>query len=56
MLAGASLISEISSSNQEVQMYEVSLNDIESRHADIIFYLKNGCAPSNLDFIQRKEL
>ena len=37
MLAGASLISEILSLNQEVQMYEVSLNDIESIYADIIY-------------------
>eukprot|EP00253_Pinus_taeda_P026907 PITA_26907 len=56
MLAGASLISEISSPNQEVQMYEVSLNDIESRYADIKFYLKNGYAPSNLDYIKKRAL
>ena len=54
MLAGASLISKISSS--EVQMYEVSLNDIESLYTDIIFYLKNGYAPSNLDYTKKRDL
>jgi len=37
MLDGASLILEIPSPNQEVQMYELSLNDIESRYVDIMF-------------------
>eukprot|EP00253_Pinus_taeda_P018096 PITA_18096 len=41
MLAGASHIPE--SSSEEVQTYEVSLNDIESLYADTIYYLKNGC-------------
>eukprot|EP00253_Pinus_taeda_P032759 PITA_32759 len=54
MLAGASLISEIPPS--EVQMYEVSLNDVESLYADIIFYLKNGYAPSNLDYSKKRAL
>ena len=40
MLARASLISKIPST--EIQMYEVSLNDVDSLYADIIFYLKNG--------------
>eukprot|EP00253_Pinus_taeda_P002777 PITA_02777 len=56
MLAGASIISEIPSPNQEVQIYEVSLNDIESRYADIIFYLKNGYAPSNLNHKKKRAL
>ena len=37
MLAGASLMSEIPSA--EIQMYEVSLNNVESLYADIIYYL-----------------
>lgn len=45
MLAGALPISEIQSPNSEVQMYEVNLNDNESRYVDIMFYLKNGYAP-----------
>eukprot|EP00253_Pinus_taeda_P016409 PITA_16409 len=54
MLAGALLIFEIPFS--EVQMYEVSLNDVESLYVDIIFYLKNGYAPSNLDYTKKRAL
>eukprot|EP00253_Pinus_taeda_P008539 PITA_08539 len=54
MLAGASQISEISS--EEVQMCEVSLNDVESLYADIIYYLKNGYAPSHLDHTKKRAL
>ena len=54
MLAGASLISKIPS--VEIQMYEVSLNDVESLYADIIFYLKNGYAPPNLDYTKKTDL
>lgn len=56
MLAGASHISKIPSPNHEVQMYEVSLNDIESRYADIMFYLKNGYAPSHLNHTKKRAL
>lgn len=54
IMAGPSLIYEMPSS--EVQMYEVILNDIESLYADIIFYLKNGYAPSNLDYTKKRAL
>eukprot|EP00253_Pinus_taeda_P019572 PITA_19572 len=54
MLAGASLMSETPS--VEIQMYEVSLNDVESLYADIIYYLKNGYAPSNLDHTKKRAL
>ena len=54
MLAGASQISEISS--KEIQMYEVSLNDAESLYVDIIYYLKNGYAPSHLDHTKKRAL
>jgi len=37
-------------------MYEVILNNIESLYADIIFYLKNGYAPSNLDYTKKRAL
>jgi hypothetical protein len=47
-------ISEIPS--EEVQMYEVSLNDVESLYADIIYYLKNGYAPSHLDHTKKRAL
>ena len=54
MLVGASLMSEIPSA--EIQMYEVSLNDVESLYTDIIYYLKNGYAPSNLDHTKKRAL
>eukprot|EP00253_Pinus_taeda_P010508 PITA_10508 len=54
MLAGALLISEIPSAN--IQMYEVSLKDNESLYADIIYYLKNGYAPSHLDHTKKRAL
>lgn len=56
MLARASHILEIQSPDSEVQMYEVSLNDIESRYADIMFYLKNGYAPSHLNHTKKRAL
>jgi len=54
MLVGASLISKILSI--EIQMYEVSLNNVDSLYADIIFYLKNGYAPSNLYYTKKRAL
>ena len=54
MLAGALQITEIPSA--EVRMCEVSLNDVESLYADIIYYLKNGYAPSHLDHTKKRAL
>eukprot|EP00253_Pinus_taeda_P031301 PITA_31301 len=54
MLAEASQISEIPSI--EVQVCEVSLNDEESLYADIIYYLKNGYAPSYLNYTKKRAL
>jgi len=46
MLAGASDLSTLQDSGDDVQVYEVSLNDTESSYADIILYLRNGYAPT----------
>eukprot|EP00253_Pinus_taeda_P029811 PITA_29811 len=54
MLAGASHIPE--SSFEEVQTYEVSLNDIESLYVDTIYYLKNEYAPAHLDHTKKGAL
>eukprot|EP00253_Pinus_taeda_P023135 PITA_23135 len=54
MLAGASQISE--NSSEEVQVCEVSLNDAESLYADIIYFLKNGYAPTHLDHTKKRAL
>lgn len=37
-------------------MHDVSLNEIESRYADFIFYLKNGYAPSYLNQTKKRAL
>eukprot|EP00253_Pinus_taeda_P014823 PITA_14823 len=39
-----------------VQVCEVSLNDEQSLYANIIYYLKNGYAPSYLDYIKKRAL
>eukprot|EP00253_Pinus_taeda_P024999 PITA_24999 len=54
MLARASQIPEIPS--VEVQMCEVNLNDAESLYVDIIYYLKNGYAPSYLNHTKERAL
>ena len=51
MLAGASQISEIPS--VQVQVCEVILNNEQSLYVDIIYYLKNGYAPSYLDYTKK---
>jgi len=56
MLVGESKISESQSPDSEVQIYEVSLNDSESRYADIIFYLKNGYTPPHLNYTKTRAL
>ena len=56
MLAGASNLSTLQDSSDDLQVYEVSLNDIESRYVDIIFYLKNGYAPTPLNYKKRRAL
>lgn len=38
------------------QVIEVPPIDIESQYADLIFYLKNGNAPSELDFKRKRAL
>ena len=56
MLAIASHMSEMQSPDSEVKMYEVSLNDTESRYSYIIFYLKNGYVPSHLYQTKKRAL
>lgn len=56
MLAGASNLSKLQHSGDDVQIYEVSLKDSESRYVDIIFYLKNGYAPTQLNYTKKRAL
>lgn len=37
-------------------MYEVSINNTESRYADTMFYLKNGYTPSHLNHTNGRAL
>lgn len=39
MLAGASTLLALQDSSDDIQVYEVSLNDTESKYFDIIFFL-----------------
>lgn len=56
MLAGASNVSELQHSSDDVQIYEVRFNDIEAMYVDIIFYLKNGYAPTQLNYTKKRAL
>lgn len=50
ILARESILSTLQDSGDDIQVYEVSLNDTESKYVDIIFYLKNGYAPMQLSY------
>eukprot|EP00253_Pinus_taeda_P017860 PITA_17860 len=56
MLAGASNPSELQHAGVDVKIYEVSLNNTESRYVDIIFYLENGYAPTQLNYTKKRAL
>ena len=56
MLAGASNLSALQHSGEDVQVYEVKLNDTESIYDDIIFYLRNGYAPTQLNYTKKRAL
>ena len=50
MLTGASHLSSEADSGNDVQVWEVSLNDAQSQYVDLKFYLKNGYAPLQLSY------
>lgn len=56
MLARASHLSALQDSSDDIQVYKVSLNDTQSRYADIIFYLRNGYAPTKLSYQRKRAL
>lgn len=56
MLTGASHLSSKEDSGNNVQISEVSLNDAQSQYDDLIFYLKNGCAPNQLSYKKKRAL
>jgi len=54
MLAGACNLLELQDSGDDIQIFVVSLNNIESKYVDIIFYLKNGYAPMQLSYKRKR--
>ena len=56
LLSKASNISDDEYSGNIVHVGEVSLIDSESQYVDLIFYLKNGYAPTQLDHKRKRDL
>ena len=56
LLAGASNIPENQDQDNVVQANQVSIIDSESQYVDLIFYLKNGYAPSNINYKNKRAL
>ena len=56
LLAGAHNIPENQDSNQDIQVSQISVTDSESQYADLIYYLKNRYAPSNLSYKNKHAL
>eukprot|EP00253_Pinus_taeda_P001939 PITA_01939 len=55
-LQGASNIPESSDTNQSETINQISIIDSESQYADLIFYLKNGYAPPNLSYKNKRAI
>ena len=56
MITGASQLSIEQGQGNEVQIPEVSLNDAQSQYADLKFYLKNGYAPTHINYKTKRAL
>eukprot|EP00253_Pinus_taeda_P009215 PITA_09215 len=56
LLAGASNIPETSDTDQSETINQISIIDSESQYADLIFYLKNGYAPPNLSYKNKRAI
>jgi hypothetical protein len=56
LLAGASNIPEHEDSDNTLQVNEISIINSESQYADLIFYLKNGYAPPNFSYKNKRAL
>lgn len=56
MLAGASDLLALQDPGDDIQVYEVRLNDTKSKYVDIISYLKNGYAPMQLSYKRKRAL
>eukprot|EP00253_Pinus_taeda_P004730 PITA_04730 len=56
LLVGASNIQEHEGPNNIEEINEISTINLESQYADLIFYLKNGYAPSNISYKNKRAI
>eukprot|EP00253_Pinus_taeda_P010665 PITA_10665 len=56
LLAGASNIPESSDTDQSETINQINIIESESQYADLIFYLKNGYAPPNLPYKNKRAI
>eukprot|EP00253_Pinus_taeda_P028659 PITA_28659 len=56
LLAGASHIQESGDTDQTEEINQISITDSEPQYADLIFYLKNGYAPPNLSYKNKRAI
>ena len=56
LLTGESNIPPIADIGNNAHIYEVSVIDVESEYADLIFYLKNGYAPPECNHKRKRAL
>ena len=56
LLVGASNIPESGDTEHIEEINQVSITDFESQYADLIFYLKNGHAPPNLSYKNKRAI
>ena len=56
LLAGDSNIQEHEGTNNIEEINEISTINLESQYADLIFYLKNGYAPSNISYKNKRAI
>jgi len=56
LLAGASNIPESGDTEHMEEINQISITNSESQYADLIFYLKNGYAPPNLSYKNKRAI
>eukprot|EP00253_Pinus_taeda_P021596 PITA_21596 len=56
LLAGASNIQESGDTEYTEEINQISITDPESKYADLIFYLKNGYAPPNISYKNKRTI
>eukprot|EP00253_Pinus_taeda_P018142 PITA_18142 len=56
LLAGASNILELGDTDHVEEINQISITNSESQYADLIFYLKNGHAPPNISYKNKRAI